>query len=280
VISRLIVCFAFAAVAVNPAYAQDRSTPEATVRSFAAAIDASDAKRAATCVKGVRFDAKGLDDLAGLMKRQPLSLTVVEVKSTQNGSQTTATAKLAVKSNGRSENVISSVNLTHEGANWLIVADAAKARQAPKDPDLLNLFAYMLTAPSLLTDSRDSARSAVCLSNVKQLCLGAIMLSQDYDGVFKLSQASMKKSLMPYLKNAAVFTCPSAGGADVSYSFNSSLAGKKVEKLSSPSTTVLFYEGKDGKLTYRHKGNACVGFADGHVKMLSANAARSVRWKP
>ena len=42
----------------------------------------------------------------------------------------------------------------------------------------------------------------------------------------------------------------------------------------------MIYEGKNGKLDFRHEGKATVGFADGHAKLIDAQGAKKLRWKP
>ena len=95
-----------------------------------------------------------------------------------------------------------------------------------------------------------------------------------------MKPATFSKSLAPYTKNNSIFKCPSDSGPSPSYSLNSSLAGIAVAKVQSPATTVLFYEGANGKLTYRHDGKAVVCFADGHVKFVTAADSNKLRWKP
>jgi len=71
--------------------------------------------------------------------------------------------------------------------------------------------------------AREKARQASCLSNIKQLCLGAAMYSQDYDerpcpawagqatDKFRVTARNWWAGLlMPYVKNVQIFTCPSA----------------------------------------------------------------------
>jgi prepilin-type N-terminal cleavage/methylation domain-containing protein/prepilin-type processing-associated H-X9-DG protein len=67
--------------------------------------------------------------------------------------------------------------------------------------------------------AREKARAAACLSNSKQLALGLMMYTQDYDekyplyafkdsaGNWKLSWAAV---IYPYVKSTQVFICPSA----------------------------------------------------------------------
>src|SRR5207244_2572565 len=119
-----------------------------------------------------------------------------------------------------------------------------------------------------------------CISNVKQICAGAMMLMVDNDETFKLKAETYKQSLMPYIRNEAVFKCPADRGSGASYSFNANLAGLNLAKVVAPAETVLIYEGKNGKLNFRHEGKAVVGFADGSAKLIDAENAKKLRWKP
>ena len=69
---------------------------------------------------------------------------------------------------------------------------------------------------------------------------------------------------MPYCKSERLFHCQSDKSGAVSYSFNVNLQGLKASAVKFPAKTVMLYEGKGGKLEYRHDGKAAVGFADGH----------------
>ncbi len=63
--------------------------------------------------------------------------------------------------------------------------------------------------------AREKARANTCLSNVKQLMLGALMYANDYDErMLPASFAwntvpSWKAMVFPYVKNAQLFQCPS-----------------------------------------------------------------------
>ncbi len=88
---------------------------------------------------------------------------------------------------------------------------------------------------------------------------------------------------MPYTMSGALFKCPADAGGE-SYSLNQNLRGISLTKLSDPSNTVAIYEGRNQVLDFRHEhrdGNvAVVGFADGHVHVVSQNQAQNLRWKP
>ena len=60
--------------------------------------------------------------------------------------------------------------------------------------------------------AREKARQASCLSNCKQLGLGALMYAQDYDevvGIYDWQAVRMFLVTEPYLKNEQIFICPS-----------------------------------------------------------------------
>src|ERR1700733_503647 len=100
-----------------------------------------------------------------------------------------------------------------------------------------------------------------------------------YDWYYTPVKMDYKKVISPYLKNTAVFYCP-AVKLKPGYTLNANLAGKKEKSVKYPSETVMFYEGKNSALEYRHHDRADVSFADGHVKLLSPSEAARVRWLP
>jgi prepilin-type N-terminal cleavage/methylation domain-containing protein/prepilin-type processing-associated H-X9-DG protein len=91
--------------------------------------------------------------------------------------------------------------------------------------ELLVVIAIIAILAAILfpvfAQARDKARGAACLSNQKQLGLAAGMYAQDYDGGYVpsymddrtaaggWSRRNWYQILPPYIKNAAVFACPS-----------------------------------------------------------------------
>jgi len=74
--------------------------------------------------------------------------------------------------------------------------------------------------------AREKARMTSCLSNMKQLGTAALMYTQDYDEIYALTAhnccvanfadtltPTWIRGLVPYVKNAAVWECPSAQNA-------------------------------------------------------------------
>ncbi len=64
------------------------------------------------------------------------------------------------------------------------------------------------------------------------------------------------------------------------YTLNTHLDGLNRADLAEPSRIVLFYEGKDEKLDFRHNGRANVAFCDGRVKAIGADETKNLIWNP
>jgi prepilin-type N-terminal cleavage/methylation domain-containing protein len=113
--------------------------------------------------------------------------------------------------------------------------------------------------------ARESARRAACLSNMKQVTTGVLMYAQDYDEVLPFMDGTGRTNYavdpraiwingtMPYVKNAAVWYCPSAtihatappvGASDSNYWYNGHASGKALAAISQPAESVLFCEWK------------------------------------
>jgi prepilin-type N-terminal cleavage/methylation domain-containing protein/prepilin-type processing-associated H-X9-DG protein len=68
--------------------------------------------------------------------------------------------------------------------------------------------------------AREKARQNNCLSNVKQITLGIMMYTSDYDETYPEGWAnnfSYKLRIYPYIKNVQIFRCPSQTLANTTY---------------------------------------------------------------
>ncbi len=150
--------------------------------------------------------------------------------------------------------------------------------------------------------AREKARQTSCLSNVKQLMLGALMYAQDYDERFPghtmnpLSTEgppSWLDVIMPYIKNTQVGVCPSRSDLWVGYSWNVSInqAGYPIAQIARPAETIMIadtFSGRtflrtgigtcshgdcpNGRVDCRHNDMGNCAFADGHAKSLKFDA--------
>jgi prepilin-type N-terminal cleavage/methylation domain-containing protein/prepilin-type processing-associated H-X9-DG protein len=90
--------------------------------------------------------------------------------------------------------------------------------------ELLVVIAIIAILAAILfpvfAQAREKARQTSCLSNMKQIALGLMMYTQDYDerfpttGVYDFggNDRYWAPRLTPYIKNIQVFRCPSDGG--------------------------------------------------------------------
>jgi prepilin-type processing-associated H-X9-DG protein len=153
---------------------------------------------------------------------------------------------------------------------------------------MLPIFAA-LTLPAL-AKAKEKAQSIVCMNNVKQLCLATIMYSNDHNDTLPPA-ATWCDAIQPQVGSGKVFQCPSGDqGSRSHFAFNARLAGLDLKKITSPGSTVLFFETSGGwnlsggpelmLKSPRHGGGIMVGFADGHVESVWSSRLNTLRWDP
>ena len=137
----------------------------------------------------------------------------------------------------------------------------------------------------VFAQAREKARSISCLSNIKQMSVGAWMYAQDYDNTLPPGARWMDAMRPSYIKNEAVYRCPSVRGGSASpaassfgYAFNSRVSQKQVKKIASPATTPLVYDSTNLSRNAtdpvaslpadppRHARGNNIGYVDGHAK--------------
>src|SRR5262245_37585989 len=86
--------------------------------------------------------------------------------------------------------------------------------------ELLVVIAIIAILAAILfpvfAQAREKARNAGCQSNLKQFSLAVMMYAQDYDETFPVWQIEPKKAqifrwdsvILPYVKNQAIYRCP------------------------------------------------------------------------
>lgn len=133
--------------------------------------------------------------------------------------------------------------------------------------------------PACQFSYRATQEELSCLSNAKQVATAVLMYRADYKDVLPGKKSSYSASLKPYLPSANLFTCPQDPKGKISYTFNVQIAGLPAKSIPNPAKTVMLYEGKNGKLNFRHPKGAVVGFVDGHCALISQAQAGSLIWK-
>lgn len=129
----------------------------------------------------------------------------------------------------------------------------------------------------MMMGAREKAQLAACTSNMKQVCLAALMYSQDHQNT--LPTENWVEGLYPYCKNRAIYVCPGQPDKKVAYALNEAIAGAAMAEVKDPSQVVLFFEADlpedvpfgsaDAVLGQpAHGGRIVVGFLDGHVQAM------------
>ncbi len=145
-------------------------------------------------------------------------------------------------------------------------------------PNMIPAVGYPAGASStaLMGDAQESALATSCLSNLKQMSIGALIYAQDFDGKF-VDSDSWQQQILPYTKSDRIFSCPALTkqGKDGGYAMNSSLSGAQQKQISDPQNAILFFEVPEGASSSadpssalqkaRHNGTISFVFADGHA---------------
>jgi len=149
--------------------------------------------------------------------------------------------------------------------------------------------------------AREKARQTSCLSNLKQLGLGALMYAQDYDELLPwmwqgpgvpwphvpLEQAAVSNYtiwaewIYPYVKNTQLFQCQSQkfttmpyGTFATGYNYNGSssggCSGVALAQIGQPANTIIMYDGL-GTMD-------CWWYAVDHAALVSGYPGPGVAW--
>ncbi len=122
--------------------------------------------------------------------------------------------------------------------------------------------------------AREKARQTSCLSNVKQISVALQMYAQDYDGYLP-SANEWQELVQPYLNTEQVFHCPARmEGTLPHYALSPFVAGRKLEEIAEPDTTIMIYEvGEGGQPAFLHNDGMNVGYVDGYARWVSEDDA-------
>jgi prepilin-type N-terminal cleavage/methylation domain-containing protein/prepilin-type processing-associated H-X9-DG protein len=155
--------------------------------------------------------------------------------------------------------------------------------------------------------AREKARQTSCLSNLKQIQLAALMYCQDYDEML-MNQCLAdpfpggpngvgggacwghpswpQNFLIPYVKNAQIFRCPStrgAYGATMDYGYNDWISGLPLGRIQRPAECTAYADVVSWGGLYRdwqswnypnpiHNEGFNASFVDGHAKWIKYSA--------
>ena len=165
-------------------------------------------------------------------------------------------------------------------------------------PQILLLVAVLivvtlLAIPLFVRARDDTNHNGSCSSNLKQIGLGLLQYTQDYDEKYPIltTQQGWVGALQPYVKSTLLFQCPSEkerGGDNLTdYWFNRRLEGVASKRIADEKITLLAGDGeasddpnaslavlpplwmsKEDSPARRHLDVGNYLFADGHVKAI------------
>ncbi len=180
------------------------------------------------------------------------------------------------------------------GDSLLVVEDGVVYKIDIGKMEAVGSVAYRPTAKAtglpaalmpMLQGAQENAQLTACTSNMKQLCLAALMYSQENNDT--LPTEDWVEAIYPYCKNRAMYVCPGQPDKKVAYALNEAIAGVPMAEVKSPAQAVLLFEadlpddapfgGADAvPEPPRHGDRIVVGFVDGHVKAVSPDELREL----
>ncbi len=131
-----------------------------------------------------------------------------------------------------------------------------------------------------------------CQSNQKQIMLGILQYTQDYDEKYPPARKWIDV-VMPYVKSEDIFKCPAVTKAGNGYAYNSKFSQISLSAISEPARTINIYETSNlsrnvfapfNGRAYRHQqggeSGMNIGFADGHVKWFPRGKSEQLSIEP
>jgi len=131
---------------------------------------------------------------------------------------------------------------------------AGQRRSAFTLIELLVVIAIIAILAAILfpvfAQAREKARSASCLSNLKQIGTGWMMYIQDYDETIpagwedpaKGGHGGVHNALQPYMKNYKIVECPSAKTKGWAYTYNDILNYKSLAAVERTADTIVEFD--------------------------------------
>jgi prepilin-type N-terminal cleavage/methylation domain-containing protein/prepilin-type processing-associated H-X9-DG protein len=150
--------------------------------------------------------------------------------------------------------------------------------------------------------ARENARRASCQSNLKQIALGMMQYSQDYDErmggnipiplsnalpLVASGHAGWADSAQPYLKSEQILQCPSdksRPGSDPwvgtysDYALNQNVSGQMLSAFDAAALTVMVLDGESSTISQRYTGRYYGFMGTGRSFMFGAFSAPGVQW--
>lgn len=247
------------------------TTPQGTLRTFAAALTRADLSQATTLIRGDK-PSRDLSDVARAMRKVPTRYSINHLRLAQNAESATISFFFAADPLPSKATYESWAVLHKDGGTWRI--DPVATLQLSNTVNPFPAFVSLLSGKRPPNDDDLSAVGS------KLLRIGMVMQSfvTNNDGRFALKNGDLRDALLPYYP-ALDALLPSLPRNQVS--FNTKLSGVTLNKVRFPARTVMLYEGQNGKLDFRHQGRAIVTLVQGNVRFVTPQQAKELLvWTP
>lgn len=274
-----VALLALAALGLATLGAMQTPSPEATIRAFVAAIQKGDAKTAASWVKGGKVDAQATSFLS-MFKSGQARIDIQSMKAAIRGNSSMVTINSTTRTGTQTMSETEVVRVDQMGSKWLIVPTPQEQRRARPGPIQSIVMLVSEGMSRIFADAKVRAKASVALSSIKQLALGTIIFSSDYDDKIATTPANWHKAIFPYVKNENIFRAPGDPKKGDSFNLNPAVANRSMAAIEEPAKTVMIYQGRNGKLEFYNDGRAAVAFCDGSAKLFTPAEAKKLRWKP
>jgi prepilin-type processing-associated H-X9-DG protein len=141
-----------------------------------------------------------------------------------------------------------------------------------------------------LAKAKMRAQTINCLNNVKQLNVALVTYANAHSGQYPPGE-TWCDDIQTYVSSDKPFRCPAdTQNSRCGYAFNANLGNVAAGKVRSPQTTVTIFDSAGGwNMTggtellphpSRHGRVLVVGFADGHVEVVTESRLKDLRWAP
>lgn len=163
-----------------------------------------------------------------------------------------------------------------EQKHWQIVPpEQYPLRIGGGQSTLLTQAAFALAQKEPASESKNAAHLSQI--RLKQLCLGILQFTADWNDSFAFDSPYLQEALLPYLTNQEIFLSPQSLEP---YAFNDFLSGKSLDDVPAPSQTIMFYEGEEQNLIFRYEGKAVIATVDGRCLVVTPEQAQQFIWIP
>jgi len=258
------------------------TTPEDTIQKFVTAFNSGDLAAAAAQVLDAKQDSEFVKLISKQLKdakpgTQPKA-TITFKKVENNGSDATVEISTAVEPSGPPKPLEETIRLRKVGDDWKIVAP----KYDPTDPrnanEFVNMVATMLASgDEAMAGAKKAAARTARMSNFKQIATALMIHSSDHDDKILITTANAQKGLGPILKNDQIWLDPETK-KPMNVSFNPVLFNKRLTDIQAPAETVLISWGPKDALIFDESGRTVIAFTDGHVKLMTKEQTKTLRW--